>query len=84
MYQVTPGCTPAYLQWASNTLLHLSWAMQDTPTTFSQIGEGYSGGGLGGAPLDILLNRLVASCIFLGWPVHKEVLEIQDKLYVDF
>jgi hypothetical protein len=82
MYQTPPECTPTYMWWVSNALLHLSWAKQSIPATFNQISEGYSNGEPGTIPLNVMLNRLLASCIFFGWPVDEEVLGIQDKSYV--
>jgi len=71
--------TPVHSQWASNALLHLSWAKRGIPNTFSLIRRGDWGSGT--IPMNSMLNRLLAFCIFLGWPVEEEVLMIQDKSY---
>ena len=76
-----PEFTPAYSQWASNTLLQLSWAKQTTPGTFDNIGTWSSLIIRATIPVNTLLNRLLVSCIFLGQPVDKEALKIQDKTY---
>jgi len=84
MYDINPETTPAYLQWTSNVLLHLSWAKRNIPDTFDTLS------GLSWIrdqniiPLNAVLNRLLTSCIFFGWPVEEEVLKIQDKSYVVF
>ena len=80
MYRVNPTATPAHLQWISNALLRLSWAKRILPdTTSSSAGEYSSSGGWSTIPLNAVLNRLLASCIFLDWPIGEEVLKIQDK-----
>ena len=82
MCQVPPGSTPQYLQWTSNILLHLSWAKRNVPAIFSQINSSYSSRDQSDISLDVMLNHLLASCIFLGRSFNKDVLKIQDKLYV--
>jgi len=79
MYPILPEYTPAYLQWTSNALLHLSWANQTTPDTFNSIGWYLGPEPKCTIPLNVFLNHLLASCIFLGWPITEEVLKIQDK-----
>ena len=80
MYSVNPTTTPAHLQWTSNALLRLSWAKRILPDTTGSSASEYSlSGGWGTIPLNAMLNRLLASCIFLDWPVGEEVLKIQDK-----
>ena len=80
MYSVNPTATPAHLQWTSNALLRLSWAKRILPdATSSNAGEYSLSGGWSTIPLNAVLNRLLASCIFLGWPIGEEVLKIQDK-----
>ena len=82
LYSVNPMATPAHLQWTSNALLHLSRASRILPdTTSSSAGEYSLSGGWGTIPLSAILNRLLASCIFLDWPIGEEVLKIQDKSY---
>ena len=71
--------TPLHSQWASNALLHLSWAKRGIPNAFNVI---LGGGWVSDAiPMNPMLNRLLAFCIFLGWPLEEEVLIIQDKSY---
>jgi hypothetical protein len=83
MYDGVPHGTPAHSQWVSNTLLHLSWAKQSVPSTFSEIG--YFGGkadqNTSTLPANTILNCLLVASIFLGWPLDEEVLKIQDMLY---
>ena len=81
---ITPGSTPLYFQWASDVLLHLSWANQRVPDTFNSITKYYTRGDWSTIPWNAVLNHLLTWCIFLGWPIHKSVLEIQDKLCVIF
>ena len=77
-----PKYTPVYTQWTANALLHLSWAKQGVPGAFDGIGVGRELLKWDTIPENIVLNHLLVSCIFLGWPVDKEVLIIQDKSYV--
>jgi len=82
MYLIAHGVTPEYTQWSSNTLLHLSWAKQTASST-SSIFSGITWyRGWGTVPSNVVLNRLLASCILLGHPVKEEVLKIQAKSYV--
>ena len=76
-----PQFTPAYSQWTSNILLQLSWAKQTTPNIFDKIGTWGSPGVRDTIPVNTLLNRLLVSCILLGFPVDKEAPKIQDKSY---
>jgi len=71
--------TPLHSQWASNALLHLSWANRGVPNAFNVIrgGDWVSDA----IPMNLMLDCLLAFCIFLGWPVEEEVLMIQDKSY---
>lgn len=82
MHGFIPGLTPAYLQWSSNALLHLSWAKQRIPHTHHLNPQHDLCKDWNANPLDAMLNRLLSSCIFLGWYVEEEVLKIQDKSYV--
>lgn len=79
MYHISPGISPTHLQWTSNALLHLSWATRNVSGAFDAIGDNVAEGCTGSIPLDAILNRLLASCIFLGWFFGREMLEIQDK-----
>jgi len=74
--------TPGHLQWTSNALLHLSWAKQSTPDTFDSLAEYVGLDTKCTVPLNVFLNHLLASCIFLGWPINEEVLKIQDKYVI--
>ena len=82
MYLILPQVTPAYLQWTSNALLHLSWAKQSTPDTFDSIGRYIYQERQCPIPLNVFLNHLLTSCIILGWPINEEVLKIQDKYII--
>jgi len=82
MYSIFSDLTPAYLQWTSNALLHLSYAKQSTPDTFDQIGKLIYPQMECTIPLNAFINRLLTSCIFLGWPISEEVLKIQDKYVI--
>jgi len=79
MYHITPGFTPAYLQWISNTLLHLSWARRGVPGTSDAIARNHAGGHWSTISLNTVLNRLLTWCIFLDWSIDKSVLRVQDK-----
>ena len=84
LYGIDSRVTPAHLQWISNVLLHLSWAMQDTPDTFGLLPQRSWSATKRTIPLNAILNRLLTSCIFFDWPVGQEWLKIQDKTYVIF
>ena len=77
-----PRFTPAYSQWTSNALLHLSWAKKGVPGAFSSIGHYRNPHHRNTIPVNILLNHLLVSCIILDWPIDKVVLRVQNKLYV--
>jgi len=75
-------CSPTHLQWTSNMLLHQFRAMQNAVVK-PESGFGYFVGACQNpAPLDAILNCLLAYCIFVDWPIYKNMLKIQDKLYV--
>ena len=74
--------TPTHLQWVSNVALHLSWAMQDTPDTFTMLSKYSVSPTKRIIPLNVLLNRLLTFCIFFDWSIEEEWLKIQDKTYV--
>ena len=82
MYTIDLETTPAYSQWISNALLHLSWAKQNVPDTFQRLSQGSWGPSQGIISLNEMLNHILTSCIFLGWPIQEELLRIQDKRYV--
>ena len=82
LYIIDSEVTPAHLQWISNILLHLSWAMQGTPDTFKTLSQGSWSATKRTIPLHAILNRLLTSCIFVGWPIEQEWLKIQNKMYV--
>ena len=79
MYHFDPESTPAYLQWTSNALLHMSWAEQWVPAAPDLIVEHDAVGGWSTIPLNAALDRLLTWCIFLDWPIDKSVLRVQDK-----
>jgi len=81
MYTIDLKTTPAYSQWISNALLHLSWAKQSVPDTFQKLSQGSWTPSQGIIPLNEMLNHILTSCIFLGWPIEEELLRIQDKRY---
>ena len=70
--------TPSHLQWASNILLHLSWATHATADVSVLEGQLYFSKCIT-PPLDAVLNCLLMCCNFLGSPVREEVLKVQDK-----
>ena len=71
--------TPAHSQWFSNALLNLIWAKQSIPPMFDWIAGCRLDVNWDAIPLNAILNRLLVSCILLGWPVEQEVLKVQDK-----
>jgi len=82
MYDTSPDLTPVYLEWTSNALLHLSWANRSAPDVLSSVRwhhhkRNYT------ISSHVFCNHLLASCIFLGWPVDEGVLKIQD-VYVTY
>ena len=79
MYTALPQVTPGHQQWVWNVLLHASWARRGEPGAFDAIANHRAKGDWGTIPSSALLNRLLTWCIFLGWPVDKVVLRIQDK-----
>lgn len=84
LYCIRPASTPAHIQWASNAMLHFSWAKRGEANAFESIGEYWLEADWGTIPLNAALDRLLASCIFFGQPIEEEVLKIQDKSYAVF
>ena len=76
-----PKPTPIHMLWCSNVGLHLSWARRHATGAFININNHRHWQGLGTFPVNVLVNYFLASCIFLGWPVDREVLKVQDKSY---
>ena len=76
---IYPENTPSHLRWISNVLLHLSWANWIAPNSKYIWGQ-FSSTPKTTIPPDVILNRLLVWCIFLGWPVEEEALKVQDKL----
>lgn len=79
VYSALPQVTPGHQQWVWNVLLHASWAIRGEPGAFDAIANHRAKGDWRTIPSSALLNRLLTWCIFLGWPVDKVVLRIQDK-----
>ena len=78
LLRVHRGITPSHSQWISNLLLHLSWANRNPlDPVFAQ--DYTQSTHETPIPLDVMLNRLLAWCIFLGSPVEEEALKVQDK-----
>jgi len=72
------GHTTSHLRWISNVLLHLSWANRavlDIPLIRDYAPRTKKPT----IPLDVMLNRLLVWCIFLGSPVEEDALKVQDK-----
>ena len=71
--------TPQHSQWASNVLLHLSWATP--PVVYCGLIYQYADFGLRTVvlPMDAMLNHLLIYCNFLDLPVEGEALKLQDK-----
>ena len=84
LYTIPDGASYVHAQWASNLLLHLAWTKQGDPAVFRWYIEDerlYQYNDWDAIPLDATLNRFLVWCIFLGSPVEREVLTIQDKSY---
>ena len=81
LHRITPVLTPTHLQWASNALLHLSWANRSASGAFDSIRCYAAERDWNRIPLNAMLNLLLVWCIVLGYPVEEEVLRIQDKSY---
>ena len=79
LYFAVPGLTPAHLLWTSRALLHLSLTEKNEPGEFGAICDYRDKTDQNTFPPDATLDRLLASCIFLGHPIEKEVLEVEDK-----
>ena len=79
---IDPSHTPSHSRWISNLLLHYSWANRtklDHRYILDCVSAIHETKAI--IPLSTILNRLLVWCIFLGSPVEKEVLEIQNKSY---
>lgn len=81
MYSTLMNLTPAYCQWTSNALLHVSWAMQDSPGKLDWVYIPWAIRLRDPIPLSASLNYSLTYCILLGRHVEEEVLKIQNKLY---
>ena len=79
LYAIDQEVTSVHLQRMSNVLLHLSWAMQGTPDAFNFLHQQFLYQSKRMIPVNAVLNYLLTSCIFFGWPVGQEWLKIQDK-----
>jgi len=70
--------TPSHLRWISDALLHLSWANW-TALDFRLVRDHAPRIEEPTIPLDVILNRLLVWCMYLGSPVEKDALKVQDK-----
>ena len=80
---IDPEHTPSHMEWASNVLLHLSWATQDVLDhtailALPSIPQKHNAKAI--IPPNVILNRLLVWCIFLGLPIAEDVLRAQNKL----
>ena len=76
-----PEHTPSHLQWTFNVLLHLTWANRTTMDYEFLLDYVSKHRTRTSLPLNATLDRFLVWCIFLGSPVEKEALKIQDKSY---
>ena len=79
---IDPKHTPSHMEWASDVLLHLSWATQDVldyaaALALPSIPGKHNAKAI--IPPNVRLNRLLVWCIFLGLPITEEVLKVQNK-----
>ena len=77
-----PGCTPSHAQWTSDVLLSRSWAFRSRvrhENVLRWIPDVHKTEIT--TPLNTILNRLLAWCIFLDSPPPEEALMVQDKSY---
>ena len=83
LLRVDEMCTAPHLQWTSNVLLHLSWSTLATQYFSSPLYVDWRTfmGGDASIPLDVIFNRLLVCCNFLGCLVEEEALKVQDKSY---
>jgi len=70
--------TPSHMRWISNVLLHLSWANRTVLNIYS-IHDYAPRTEEPAIPLDVMLNRLLVWCMYLGSPVEEDALKVQDK-----
>ena len=66
VYTALPQVTPTHQRWVWDALLHTSWARRRVPGTFGPI---ISLQDWSTIPSDVLFDRLLTWCIFLGCPV---------------
>jgi len=78
MVYIHTGHTPSHIRWISNVLLHLSWANR-TILDIQSIHDYIPGTEDPTIPLDVILNRLLVWCMYLGSPVEEDALKVQDK-----
>jgi hypothetical protein len=82
LLSISPDHTPSHSQWISNILLHHSWANWtelDYDFILHRLSRAHDT--KTAIPLNVILNRLLVWCIFLGSPVEEEALKVQDKSY---
>ena len=79
---VDPEHTPSHMEWASDVLLHFSWATQDVVPNYAAALPSIPDKDNSKAiiPPNVRLNRLLVWSTFLGLPVTEEVLKVQNKL----
>ena len=79
LLQVHKEHSPSHSQWISDALLHLSFTKRQT-LDFRWIHDPRSFMHSASIPPGAMLNGLLMCCSFLGSPVEKDALRIQDKL----
>ena len=73
--------TPSHTQRVSDALLHYSWVTQSNVNYRGILRRNSKHETKIIIPLNAVLNRLLAWCIFLGLPPAEEVLLVQNKSY---
>ena len=82
LLQTNQEHTPSHTQWASDALLHYSWATRSEVDYEGILGLAFDVPGTKIiTPLDVTLNRLLAWCNLLGSPPVEEALVVQNKSY---